>query len=716
MDKSLKLHHSYALKIEVVIKKQIAIIPSLRLQLYWSRRIKRALEDQEAGRSSTGSSVLEKMPWTMGDIDQNFASAWSGSAEFRQKMTYEELLRLERLAFATCLEQSRKTIEEIESEIAALQGIIAGTVHMLEDHNIKVETCMNRRKNCVKKLEELIEKRRGTNQEKEVNWIRNTRWMLPVPVPALVLEKRWEKERLKEKHNVEWWIDKYTRPEETGMIDLSRVRRSYERPWVQVKADGTPVFEVEDFEEEVRLGEERSDEQTTLGLGTKITHTRTFLPDAPPPQPPQQLSFLILTLFRGSLRSSQAKDPAKVLVGGAGLQRTIGKTKNKYACYSVYRGGFKVSKMFSMVHVIRKPPRGYSLGGYIVACFCTRASKPTGKLSDLPDVVTKEFVGDVLKVFKEHHPTLATAGVRDGDAGERDEWKNWCRHLKLAREILPDGRVSGKVKLIWSMKEVEGEIWKSLLEEGEEEALDTRHPVGKLWRGGMKLPVMSISHVTYRDEEEVDGNGMKVDDLVSKADVGIYVPPSKVFNYIGERYYIATIEGYRGKGYELSGFTIRIFDPATGENIEVKIEGQKGEKNKGKGGVSWNTFKDMGWDTGKFGKKETKDLVEFLKGGVVMREANGREHWEYFDRVRVEETKHLYSSENAVLGGKTAILEVRGLHDTGLLGFGRTGGIRMRATLVWEGVLRDDLELDIGLNELRRSGYKCGWTVEDDGR
>ena len=392
---------------------QIAIIPSLRLQLYWSRRIKSALEGQEAGRSSTGSSVLEKMPWTTGDIDKEFATAWSGSAEFRKKMTYEELLRLDRLAFATSLEQASKTIEDIESEIAALQGIIAGTVHMLEDHNIKVETCMNRRKNCVRKLEGLIEKRRESNAAKEDKWIRSTRWMLPVPVAALDLDKRWEKERLKEKHAIDWWIDKYTMPEETGTIDLSRVKRNYERPWVQVKADGTPLLEEFDLKEE-----------------------------------------------------GEAKDPSEEMVGAAGIQRTVGRTKNKYACYSVYRGGFKVSKMFCMVHVIRKPPRGYSLGGYIVACFCSRVPKRTGKLSDLPDVVTKEFVGDVLKVFKEHHPTTATAGVREGEVGEQDEWRNWCRHLKLAREVLKDGRASGKVKLIWSMKEVEGEIWKSLLEEG----------------------------------------------------------------------------------------------------------------------------------------------------------------------------------------------------------------------------------------------------------
>ena len=48
---------------------------------------------------------------------------------------------------------------------------------------------------------------------------------------------------------------------------------------------------------EVRLGEEGSNEQTTLALGTKITHTRTFLQDTPPPQPPQQLSLLVLTLL-----------------------------------------------------------------------------------------------------------------------------------------------------------------------------------------------------------------------------------------------------------------------------------------------------------------------------------------------------------------------------------------------------------------------------------
>jgi hypothetical protein len=94
-----------------------------------------------------------------------------------------------------------------------------------------------------------------------------------------------------------------------------------------------------------------------------------------------------------------------------------------------------------------------------------------------------------------------------------------------------------------------------------------------------------------------------------------------------------------------------------------------GGKNGGK--VSWNAFNDMGWDTGKLGKKEVSDLIGFVKGGVIVRDVNGREVWQHFDRVRVEETRHLYSSENANLGGKTAVLDVWGSHNMGMLGFGR---------------------------------------------
>ena len=38
---------------------------------------------------------------------------------------------------------------------------------------------------------------------------------------------------------------------------------------------------------EVRQSEERSDKLITSTLGTKFTHARTFVQDAPPPQPPQ---------------------------------------------------------------------------------------------------------------------------------------------------------------------------------------------------------------------------------------------------------------------------------------------------------------------------------------------------------------------------------------------------------------------------------------------
>lgn len=559
------------------------------------------------------------------------------------------MLRLERFAFVNSFDQCEAAIEELELEIAALQGIISDTVHLLEDHQIKVETLMNRRRKTASKLEGLIEGRRQKNAGKDDAWIQKTRWMLPIPVPAIELDKRWEVERLKQKHDLEWWIDKYTRPTESK-VRLDCVRRDYEKPWIEGGKRGSS------------------------SLGGDAT-------------------------LNGGAEVSEDGDPSKVLVGAGALQRTAGKTKNKYACFSVYRGGFKLSKAFCMVHVIRKPPKGYSLGGFVVACYCTKVTTYTGKLSDLPPVVTKEFVGDVLKVFKEHYPDL-TEGARN----EQDEWRAWCQYLRLAREILPDGRASGRVKLVWSLKELEGEIYKSLLEEGEEETMEVRHPVGILWTGGVRLPVMSTSHVSRKDEIAVEGDGVKLGEQVSKEEAGVYLRPSQLYNYVGQRYYIATITGFRGSGYELSGLRVDLFDVTEGRALQASSAK-----------ISWNAFKEMLWDRGKLGKKEAADLQEFAKSCVVVTEANGTEDILCFDKTRHDETRHIFSSDSAVIGGKNAVLQIVGLHSKGLLGFGRAGGIIIKARIVWEGVLRET-ELEIGMRDLGMSGYKCGWSIEDDGK
>ena len=47
----------------------------------------------------------------------------------------------------------------------------------------------------------------------------------------------------------------------------------------------------------MRLGEERSDEMITPSISAKITHARTSVQDAPPPQPTQELSPIIPTPF-----------------------------------------------------------------------------------------------------------------------------------------------------------------------------------------------------------------------------------------------------------------------------------------------------------------------------------------------------------------------------------------------------------------------------------
>ena len=57
----------------------------------------------------------------------------------------------------------------------------------------------------------------------------------------------------------------------------------------------------------------------------------------------------------------------------------------------------------------------------------------------------------------------------------------------------------------------------------------------------------------------------------------------------------------------------------------------------------------------------------------------------------------------------------QGSHNRGLTGFGRSGGIEVETTLVWEGSLRT-AKKEISLEHLTSSGYKCGWFVEEDGK
>jgi hypothetical protein len=209
--------------------------------------------------------------------------------------------------------------------------------------------------------------------------------------------------------------------------------------------------------------------------------------------------------------------------------------------------------MFSLIQVIRKPAKGYHLGGYIVNCFCTRLGKQTGKLSDLPRVVTAHFMGEVLENFEHDNPTLAMAGVRGGNENkERDKitlWRNWCRQLRLAREVLPDGRASGKVKLVHSVLSLPGEICNELLEEGELEKEEVRNPVGVLWKGGVKMRVVGLTHVTHYDDEDAEGDGLKNDRVIGVSSE-MRLPPSNVYNFLGNEYYMATLVGFKGGGYE----------------------------------------------------------------------------------------------------------------------------------------------------------------------
>ena len=398
--------------------------------------------------------------------------------------------------------------------------------------------------------------------------------------------------------------------------------------------------------------------------------------------------------------------PKEELVGAPGIVRSVGKTKNKFACYSVYRGGFKVSKMFAMVHVIRKPPKGYSLGGYIVSCFCTREGKKTGKLSDLPNVVTAHFPGEVLNVFKEHYPQLSRSGIREGtEWEEQDSWRKWCSLLRLARPVLPDGRASGKVKLIWNHKEVKGEIWKDLLEEGEEERLDVRYPVGVLWKGGLRLPVLSVSYIGYKDEEQVEGDGIRAGNLLKKEEVNVDLLPSRLLNYAGREYFFVKLIGYRGKGYELPGVTVEL---RSVNGIERVCSNSSP--------ISWNGWKESGWDGGKLGKKEIGDLTAFANQFVVLRnKVNGHEDVVWVGKERAEECVKIYDAEDAVVGGKTVVMSVKGLHNHGMTGFGRGGGIEVETTLVWEGSLKT-VKKQISFEYMAASGYKCGWFVEEDGK
>ncbi|GMH69236.1 hypothetical protein TL16_g05111 [Triparma laevis f. inornata] len=659
INSSLSVHAAHALKVEATIKKQVAIIPGLRLQLWWSRRLKQALEEQERGggvdvvssKGSSGLGVLEKMPWVTGVLDPEFRTAWNRSKKFRRKMEFAEILRLERLAFVRCLNRISQTIETTEQEIAGLQGIIASTVHELEDHKIKCETLLNRRSNVTKNLTELINQRKLTNNNREDNYIRTKRNHLPMPYGAILLDKNWEADRKREHHSLNWWLDKYTRPTPGSLepIALDNVPRNYAKPW-------NPDFSYD---------------------------------DAPP-------DFEELTKIEDEKRKKEelAKEPE--VVGTGPLQRTTGKSKNKFSCYTVYRGGFKVSKMLCMVHVIRKPPKGYSLGGYIVSCFCTRVGKRSGKLSDLNDVVNQTFVGDVLKVFAEHYPKEIM-----GNEEEPHQWRKWCSHLKLARPVLPDGRVSGRVKLVWNITPtIPGEIYQDLLEEGELENSSTRCPTGTLVKTCIKLNVMSESFVNHNDEESVEGDGMKSGDIVTKSELGVGLPPSRVLSYIGVEYYFVKVVGYNEKKQE--------------KNVDITK-------------VKWNRFKELGWDSGKLGKKESSDIIKYLKSLTVIRNSNNRH--EYIDNNnkenKVTQEIHndhttVYKSDDDVVNGKTCMISIIGsserfsVENNEFIRHGRSHCVNIKVTLVWNGELVD-LQTTVSLHYLKSSGYKCGYRITDSG-
>jgi hypothetical protein len=243
------------------------------------------------------------MPWTKRLYESDFSKAWNGSSKFRQTMEYNEILRLERLAFVGGLDRTRQTIEDIESEIAALQGVIAETVHALDDNETKIETMKNRRKNVVTDLNRLIEVRRSRQSGKDDRWVNKTQRLLPIPKDAIQMERRFDIQRLKAKHDLNWWTDKFTFPTETGKVDLTNLKRNYDQPWNLVK-------------DEVVKDEGGGEEADNV-----------------------------------------VEDEAKLPLVQS---RVEGKSKNKYAQVRVFRGGFKISGMLVMLHVMRKPSKGYT--------------------------------------------------------------------------------------------------------------------------------------------------------------------------------------------------------------------------------------------------------------------------------------------------------------------------------------------------------------------
>ena len=734
IDENIDVHVNYYNKISATIASQVTIIPSLRLQLWWARQIYAAMESQEAGKAPVGlmvaPSTLEQAPWVTGQIDASFARAWMHSAKFRRANELTELHRLHRFAFLR-IQQNRATVEDIEMEIAELQvrnaskrrrqdeedkaervapqpptalslsrissrdcsrrrplcshmcgspapnsavthfwpllpplftrvcgppllanprfsslvqAVIADTSHAREDFEIKIETLKNRRKKTTNKLNVEIDRRLSLNNNKDARWISKTRQLLPLPYNAIQLDKEWEAERVAEYHELNPHLDKYSTPQMDHQDDFSNPARPYEKPWIEEKPKTPSLFASLDDD-----NDSQTDSLTSI--------------------------------------------------------RTSGSTKNKFACFSVFRGGFSVSRMFSLVHVLRKPPKGYHLGGYIVSCYCTRLGKQTGKLSDLPPIVTAHFMGEVLNDFQESHPALAQRNNPDSDVAR---WRNWCAHLKLAREILPDGRASGKVKLVHSVQKLPGEICNEVLDEGEQERENVRNPVGIIWKGGMRLRVVSLTHVTHHDDEEEQGNGLNNGDVVEMS-AEMRLPPSKCFNFVGNEYFVGTIEGYKGGGYDLPGFNIKLRNVKTGATLANKDP------------ISWTRYKEFGWDrNGKLGVKEVGDLLDFLRNCVVIREAH-ESHIEFCSVEIADECDLVYKSDDAVIDGKTCIATVRGGFNSGMMGaslegFGRDGGLFIHAQCVWEGELKD-MHAEVSFAALRRSGYKGGWDIRnDDGR
>ena len=457
---------------------QAETIPRVRLRLWWCRRVRKAMDmlacggegsvggsGESPGSSSTMTMSLEELPWVHGHTPSpEFSRAWRTSSDFRRRLEVNEILRLDRLAFVgNGRDIARGTEGRLEGMLVLLNGVVKQTVGEMEDLYGKIEKVEFLRGKIRGELGEMVEERRRRNKGKDDKWVRENRWRLPVPHLSIKSDREWEKRRHEDRKRWQPWIEEYTRPK-GGKIDLTRVKREYEKGWlVNGEVPEGSVPDSSTFEQR--------NERTNLSTLHR------------PPSTPSTLC--------------------------------VPPSANKFASYPILKAGMCISGQYVLLTLLYKPAKGYVPGcvvirGVVLAGRAKGMRREKGGVREIvagrvneADVVSF-FLGSVQKDdravqgvltdeekerVKLMKPSERKSYIREIIFHSPSHMSHWSRAgLKLCRSMV-NGLASGKVRIMWSENDVEGDVRNDVRMEGEGVKEEEKFPIGELGRGGVRLEV-----------------------------------------------------------------------------------------------------------------------------------------------------------------------------------------------------------------------------------